>query len=100
MQSGVDARRAVGASRLLMYLPDFFGQHRVLLGSLRRYAFSPCVVPAPGNSEHATHHADREFGLAEVYEPEDFGGTSPVSRANQAVLEGHLFARISRSCCS
>ena len=37
--------------------------------------------------------ADRKFGLAEVYEPEDFGGTSPVSRANQAAPKGLLFCQ-------
>jgi hypothetical protein len=34
-----------------------------------------------------------ELGLVRVYEPEDFGVISPVSRANQAVPKGLLFCQ-------
>jgi hypothetical protein len=93
-QSGVDAGRAVGAPRSLMYLPDFLGQHRVFSVSFRGRALPPCVVATGGDFQHLAHEANREFGPVRIYELEDFGGTSPVSRANQAVA----FASISRSC--
>jgi hypothetical protein len=74
-----------------MDLPDSLGQHRVFSVSLRGRAFSPCVVSTPAHTEDATHRVDWKFGLVRVYELEDFGGTSPFSRANQAVPKGLLF---------
>ncbi len=96
MQSGMNARPAVGTSRFGMNLSDSTSKHHVLSGSFGRRSAPPGVVAASQNSEYTTHGGDREFGLVRIYESEEFGGKSPFSRANQAVA----FARISRSCCS
>jgi len=96
---GVDARGPIGSSRVLMDLPDSLGQHRVFLVSLRGRALAPCVVSTPADTEDSAHRADWKFSLMRIYEPEDFGGTSPFSRANQAVSQEFLrIASISRSC--
>jgi hypothetical protein len=90
----VNPRGPVGPSRLVVDLPDFLCKHRILAGSPGRRSIPPRVVATGGNLQHTTHSGYRKFGLVRVYELEDFGGTSPVSRANQAVA----FASISRSC--
>ena len=61
-----------------------------------RRTLSPRVVAAGGDVQHSAHRGDRVGGLIRSHELEDFSGTEPVSRANQAAA----FARISRSCRS
>lgn len=85
LQGGVDARPSVGDSRFGMNLSNSTSKHHVLSGSFGRKSIPPRGVAASRNSENTTHGSSRKFGLVRIYEPGDFGGTSPVFRANQAV---------------
>ena len=76
-----------------MNLADSLGQHCVFSISLRGRALAPRVVSTPAYVEDTTHRADWKFGLVRFYESEDFGGTSPFSRANQAVHKGLLLCQ-------
>ena len=53
LQSGVDARRPVGASRPVVYLADFFSQHRVFWDSFGRPTVPPGVVATAANIKDA-----------------------------------------------
>ena len=72
---------------------DSFGQHRVLSVSLRGRALPPCVVATAADIEDATHGTNRKLSLVRFYVPTavGIGGTSPFSRANQAIPKGLLF---------
>ena len=76
-----------------------YGRHRILSGSFGGRSVVPRIVAAGEDIQDSAHEANREFGLVRGYESEDFGGTSPVSPANQVVTQEFLlFASISRSC--
>src|SRR5690625_5394421 len=78
-----------------MNRPNLFQQLLIFKISGRRAARNPCIIPTGGDAQHPTHGFDWKLGLICSHEFEDFGGTDPVSRANQAAA----FARISRSYC-
>ena len=92
-QFGSDPRRSIGASTPAVDLLDPGSQLRILLSSSRGRPLAPRVVPTGGNAQHLAHRDDGIALLVLAHELEDFPGTEPVSRANQAVA----FARISRS---
>ncbi len=95
-QFGSDPRRSIGASTPAMYSLDSGSQLRILLSSSRGGTITPRVVPTGGNAQHLAHRDEGIVLLVLAHELEDFPGTEPVSRANQAVA----FARISRSSFS
>ncbi len=83
----------VGPSRVFMNLTDPLRQRRVGHAPGRRRSLDPRVVPAGGDAQRPAHHPNPVLGLVALHELEDFSGTEPASRANQAAA----FARISRS---
>jgi len=90
-QFGVDARRAIGASRTQMDPTDPLGKRDVLARTRRRRSLEPRVVPAGGDFQQAAHHGYRIVGRVCFHELEVSLGVEPVSRANQAAAfpEGH-----------
>ena len=84
---------AVGGTAGLLDRLDASSQLSVTSRSSADRAVAPRVVAAGGDLQHSAHRGDRVAGLANSHEPEDFLGTVPVSRDNQAAA----FARISRS---
>ena len=92
-QFSSDPRRSIGASTPAMDPLDPGFQLRILLSSSRGWTLAPRIVPTGGNTQHSAHRDDGIALLVLAHELEDFPGTEPVSRANQAVA----FARISRS---
>ena len=90
---GVNARRAVSATRGRVRGTDLRDQCGIRLGPPRRLPLHPCMVAAGGDTQQPAHGGDRIVGLVIAHEPEPFAGIAFVSRANQAAA----FERISRS---
>src|SRR5690625_5568506 len=85
-----------------MNRPNLFQQLLIFKISGRRAARNPCIIPTGGDAQHPTHGFDWKLGLICSHEFEDFGGTDPVSRANQRSEEhtselqsrGHIVCRL------
>src|SRR6185312_15095368 len=92
-QIAMDARRAIGAARRSMEVPDPIQQLAIVDASRALGTILPRIVPASGDAQDAAHGGKGMGGPIRLHESESFDGIDPVSRANQAAA----FFKISRS---